>query len=114
MTTERTNDKWTEYQSPWVSEVPGTVFTYHVESRSEPGMNHTVDLTQRGGHGACTCTHFRMVANPNFKRHGQHIPYAPKREGVSECCHIRAALDYHHVHVTIPMLASFKNGIPQP
>jgi len=109
---ERTNDSWTEYQTPWVSEVPGTPFTYRVESRSEPGMHHTVDLTQRGGHGACTCRFFQVRAASNFRRHRQHIPYAPKREGVSECAHIRACLDYFHVTVTIPMLASLKNGIP--
>jgi len=63
------------------------------------------------GTEACTCTFFRIRANSNFRRHRQHIPYAPKRTGVSECCHIRAAWDYYHVHVTIPMMASFKNGI---
>jgi hypothetical protein len=114
MKAERTNDKWTEYEAPWVSEVEGEPFTYRVQSRSESGMAHTVDLTQRGGHGACTCTFFQIRANSNFRRHGQHIPYAPKREGVSECIHIRSALDFFHVNVTIPMLASFKNGISKP
>jgi hypothetical protein len=113
MSTPRTkpNDQWTEYEAAWVEEVEGEPFRYRVESHSEPLFFHTVDLTQRGGHGACTCKHFQVVANPNFRRHGKHIPYAPKREGVSECRHIRAALDHFHLHVTIPMLASFKNGI---
>jgi hypothetical protein len=113
MIPERINDKWTEYEAPWVSEVEGEPFTYRVESRSEPGLAHTVDLTQRGGHGACTCAFFQIRAAANFRRHQQHIPYAPKREGVSECAHIRAALDFFHVNTTIPMLASFKNGIPK-
>lgn len=113
MKAERTNDQWTEYETPWVSETD-VPFTYRVESRSEPGIAHTVDLTQRGGHGCCSCRFFVVRAAANFRRHRLHIPYAPKREGVSECVHIRAALDYYHVHVTIPLLAKFKNGIPQP
>jgi hypothetical protein len=108
---ERTNDKWTEYEAPWVSEVEGVPFTYRVQSRSEPGMAHTVDLTQRGGHGACTCQFFQIRAASNFRRHQSHIPYAPKREGVSECAHIAAAREYCHVHVVIPMLAKFSRGI---
>jgi hypothetical protein len=113
-TPSRPNDRWTEYVAPHVREVRGERFRYEVESISEPGMHHTVDLTQRGGHGACTCTHFLMVANANFRRHGLYIPYAQKREGVSECKHIRAALDHLHQHVIVPMLASFANGIKAP
>lgn len=111
---ERANDKWTEYEAPWVSEVEGTPFTYRVQSRSEPGMAHTVDLTQRGGHGCCSCTFFTMVANPNFKRHRNFIPYNKGRHGVSECPHICAAREYCHVHTIIPMLAKLSNGIPTP
>jgi hypothetical protein len=110
----KTNDAWTEYETPWVTEDTGVPFRYFVESLSEPGMTHTVDLTQRGGHGACTCTHFRLVANPNFRRHQQWIPYAPKRQGVSECKHIRAAWDYYHLNVTVPLMNRLKNGIPSP
>lgn len=110
-TMEKTNDAWTDYETPAVSETD-VPFVYRVESRSEPGMHHTVDLTQRGGHGACTCQFFQIRANSNFRRHGKHIPYAPKRHGVSECAHIRAALDHYHQHVTIPLLASFRHGIP--
>ena len=107
----KANDAYTEYNVPGVAETDEP-FVYVVESRSE-FLTHRVDLTQRGGHGACTCTHFRMVANPNYKRHGKFIPYAPKRHGVSECAHIRATLEYYHQNVTIPMLAAFKNGIPR-
>ncbi len=113
MPREKTNDAWTEYQSPWVEETD-VPFVYRVESRSDPEFGfHTVDLTQRGGHGCCTCRHFQIVANPSYRRHGKHIPYAPKRQGVSECAHIRAALDHYHQHCTIPMLATFRNGIPK-
>lgn len=111
MSKERPNDIWTDYKTPWVEETD-VPFVYHVESRSEE-IHHTVDLTQRGGNGSCTCTFFRIRAASNFRRHGKFIPYAPKREGVSECAHIRAALEHYHQHVTIPMLAGFKNGIPR-
>jgi hypothetical protein len=112
MPREKTNDAWTEYDAPWVEETD-IPFTYRVESRSDKDFAfHTVDLTQRGGHGACTCRFFTIRAASNFRRHFRHIPYAPKREGVSECVHIRAALDHYHQHVTIPMLANFRHGIP--
>ena len=104
------NDAYTDYEVPGVSETD-VPFTYHVESRTSFD-HHTVDLTQRGGHGACTCTHFQIIANPNFRRHGQFIPYAPKRNGVSECAHIAAVRAHYHLNVTIPMLAKFNNGIP--
>lgn len=112
MKTSKPNDAWTDYVVPSVSET-SVPFTYSVESRSS-FESHTVDLTQRGGHGACTCTHFRIVANPNFRRHGRHIPYAKGRAGVSECAHIRAALEHYHLNVTIPLLAKFQAGIPRP
>lgn len=106
------NDAWTDYRVPYVSETDEP-FVYRVESRSE-FLEHTVDLTQRGGHGACTCTFFRIRAAANFRRHQKFIPYAPKREGVSECAHIAAAREHYHQHVTIPMLAKFRNGIEKP
>jgi hypothetical protein len=112
MSRTKTNDAWTAYETPWVEEVPGEPFRYRVESLAEPLIWHMVDLTDRGGHGACSCKHFQTVANPNFRRHQTWIPYAPKREGVSECKHIRAALDHMHAHITIPMLKQFKPGIP--
>lgn len=107
----KVNDAFTEYDPPWVEEDPGVPFRYRVESKTEPGVWHLVDLTDRGGHGACSCKHFQTVANPNFKRHGQWIPYAPKREGVSECKHIAAAFHHYHLYVTVPMMASFRSGI---
>ena len=107
----KVNDRWTTYDPPWVEEDHGAPLRYRVESRSGAHW-HLVDLTARGGHGRCSCVFFQMVADPNFRRHGNWIPYAPGREGVSECKHIRAAFDHHHLYVTVPMLARFKNGIP--
>jgi hypothetical protein len=111
-TRQKVNDKWTVYDPPWVETVPNEPFRYRVESKSLSDIFHFVDLTARNGHGRCSCVFFQMVAEPNFRRHGNWIPYAPGREGVSECKHIRAAFDHYHLYVTCPMLASFADGIP--
>lgn len=110
---EKPNDPWTDNESPSVVETDEP-FVYHVSSKSNPSMPYVVDLSQRGGNGACGCVYFMMVANPAFRRHGKWIPYAPGRQGASECKHIRAAFDHYHQHVTIPMLAKFRNGIEKP
>ncbi|MFT3992404.1 MAG: hypothetical protein QM680_13450 [Luteolibacter sp.] len=111
MPRQKTDNDWTEYETPWVEETD-EAFKYRVESRTDPLNFHTVDLSQRGGHGACTCTFFRIVANPNWRRHGKRIPYAPKRHGVSECIHIRAAWEHFHENVTVPVMKKFEKGIP--
>ncbi|GAA5117096.1 hypothetical protein JIN84_17930 [Luteolibacter yonseiensis] len=108
----KVNDRWTEYDPPWVEPDGSAPFRYRVESKSMPDLWYLVDLTARNGHGRCSCIHFQTVADPNYRRHGSWIPYAPKRQGVSECKHLRAAWDYHHLHVTVPMMDRFKNGIP--
>lgn len=113
-TRAKVNDAWTEYDPPWVEEDHGAPFRYRVESRTNDEVWHLVDLTARNGHGRCSCEFFHMVAEPNFRRHGQWIPYAPKRNGVSECKHIRAAFDHLHLYATVPMLARFKDGIGRP
>jgi hypothetical protein len=110
-TREKTNDRWVTYETPWVEELPNEPFRYRVESRR--GHSHIVDLTERDGHGVCTCEYFQFVARPNHKRHGEWIPFAPGRHGTTECRHIRAALDYFHKHVTMPMLSRLKAGIPK-
>ena len=111
---ERTkpNDHFTDYATPWVEPIPGEPFRYRVESAST-NQPHTVDLTERDGHGACSCEFWYFTANPNFKRIGKWIPYAPHRNGVTECRHLRAAFDRFHLDVTQPMLARFRAGIPR-
>ena len=108
------NDAWTDYDPPLVTEDGSVVFRYRVESKSDPKGYHLCDLTDRNGHGACDCIDFQTRANPNFKRHGKFIPFAPGREGRTECRHLRAAFEHFHQHVTISMLATFSNGIPSP
>lgn len=113
MSRTRPNDVFTDYDTPWVEEVPGEPFRYRVESSSTDRW-HLVDLTERDGNGRCDCEFFQFTAAPNFRRHGLWIPYAPGRNGVSECKHIAAAAAHYHLNVTQPMLARFKAGIPQP
>ena len=88
-------------------------FCYLVESESNPTAPYLVDMTQRNGHGQCHCKHYQTKANPNFKRHGELIPYLTgskvgQPEGVSECKHIARARILIHKEVTQPMLAKFK------
>jgi hypothetical protein len=113
MSRRKVNDAWTEYETPWVEEVPGEPFRYRVQSMTNPELWHMVDLADRGGHGACDCEFFLFEAAPNFRRHRQWIPYAPKRVGCSECKHIRAAWDYWHLNVAVPMMSRFRHGIPE-
>lgn len=113
-TAKRVNDAWTDYDVPWVEEIPGEPFSYMVQSTETASTWYKVDLTQRGGHGACSCVFFQVVAAPNWRRLQQWIPYAPKRKGCTECKHIRAAWDYWHLSTAVPMMAKFKNGIPNP
>ena len=79
-----------------IKRIKGELFRYFVSSRSEIEW-HTVDLSERGGQGVCTCHHFRFVANPNFRRinRGRRgrpicIPYGGD-EVPTECAHIALA-----------------------
>ena len=40
MSKRRVNEPWTVYFSPWVEEVPGEPFRYHVQSESRPEIFH--------------------------------------------------------------------------
>jgi hypothetical protein len=106
------NDAWTEEPVPYVEEDHGIPFRYKVESDSRPLEWNLVDLTDRGGLGSCSCEDFKIRANPNFTRHGKHIPYAPKRQGRTDCRHLAAAKEYFYQTVTVPMLAKMRDGIP--
>lgn len=106
----KVNDAWTTYDPPLVREDGTIPFRYIVESRSDDG-EHVVDLTARNGYGACSCKDFETRANPNFRRVGFFIPYAPKREGRSDCVHLEAAKAHYYQFVTVPMLARFRDGV---
>ncbi|MEY3895580.1 MAG: hypothetical protein RLZZ214_1099, partial [Verrucomicrobiota bacterium] len=82
------NDAWTEEPVPHVEEDGNAPFRYRIESESRPFEWNLVDLTDRGGLGSCSCEDFQIRAHPNFRRHGKHIPYAPQRQGRSDCRHL--------------------------
>lgn len=105
-------DQWIETETPHIVEDGSAFARYRVESASQPGLWNLVDLTDRGGLGSCSCVDFQTRANPNYKRHGKHIPWAPNREGRSDCKHLAQAKECFYQNVTVPMLASFANGIP--
>ncbi len=72
-----------------------TPMTYKVESWERPGSHHTVDLSELGGNGACTCTDFNVRCLSNLKKaDGKWTHYGvpgkpnPKR---SMCKHIFCA-----------------------
>lgn len=113
MAREKTNDKWTDYVVPWVEEDGRAPFRYRVES-SDPLSYHLVDMTQRDGLGECSCKHWHTVANPNWKRLGFEIPYAPKRAGVTSCKHIAAVEAHMMKHVWRKVLAASKAGVAAP
>lgn len=106
------NDQWTEEPVPYVEEDGNAPFRYRIESESRPFEWNLVDLTDRNGLGSCSCIDFETRANPNYKRHGKHIPYAPKREGRTDCRHLAAAKEHFYQNVTVPMLAKMHAGIP--
>ena len=94
---------------PEVIEDGAASFRYQVGSQTTLNW-YLVDLTDRDGLGTCSCIDFETRANPNYNRHGRHIPYP--LEGRSDCKHLAAAKEYFYEHVTVPMLAAMKDGIP--
>lgn len=104
------DDFWEDQH--WIEEIPGEPFRYRIQSSTDPEQWYLVDLTERGGQGMCQCVHFQMVANPNWKRLQRMIPYAPKRQGVTDCRHLHAAKRRAWNTVFVKMLAACANGIP--
>lgn len=94
-----------------VAEMAGEPFRYHVESHSEPGMAHTVDLAQMGGLGSCTCPNYEYRVY-QVQRKGRYIEWRPGRKGCSECRHIWAARRHFLEKRVFPLVASFENGTP--
>ena len=47
--------------------VPGELTRFHVQSESEPGIRHMVDLAFNGGSGFCSCQAFSFTCERNIK-----------------------------------------------
>ena len=95
-----------------VVEKDGERFTYLVESSTEPGMGHVVDLTANGGLGVCTCENYRFRI-ARIQRTGEYIEWRPGRKGCSECRHIYAARRQMIRKKLNKLMASFHNGQPE-
>ena len=50
-----------------VEPIPGHSLSFYVESESEPGTKHLVDLTENRGSGKCSCSAFTFQCEPNLK-----------------------------------------------
>ena len=50
-----------------VEPIPGHSLSFFVESESEPGTKHLVDLTENRGSGKCSCPAFTFQCEPNLK-----------------------------------------------
>lgn len=100
-----------------IKRIKGELFRYWVSSRTEQEW-HTVDLSERDGHGVCTCHHFRFVALPNFRRLnrdrrvGQQrcVPYG--QENPTECAHIALAQRVVTERFTKRLQAMTRPGVP--
>ena len=68
-----------------VSEIPGELMRYHVESWSRPRRPHVVDLLAYGGSGECSCTDWSTRRGPAVK--------AGESVGIY-CRHVLAARSY--------------------
>lgn len=117
-----------------VQELAGELWRYRVESHTEGDIAHSVDLSEMGGAGTCTCPFWKFNVSRNLERLADraqddarldgealsrheallsaHIPYSKGRKGVTECKHIRAAREHLYKHRVRPLLASFTKGVP--
>jgi len=50
-----------------VEPIPGESLRFYVESESEPGTKHLVDLTENRGSGKCSCQAFQFQCEQNIK-----------------------------------------------
>lgn len=50
-----------------VEPIPGESLRFYVESESEPGTKHLVDLTENRGSGKCSCQSFQFQCELNLK-----------------------------------------------
>ena len=91
-----------------IKKVKGEPFRYRCAS--EGGSTwHFVDLTEREGQGRCDCKNFSVVATPNWKLHGVHIPWG--RKGQTDCKHIHACKLKIQRDFVVPLLHSMRDGV---
>lgn len=67
-----------------VEPVQGEALRYYVESSTEPGIRHVVDLAAYGGSGECSCPSFQFRCAPKLRLGERFV------ESVY-CKHVKAA-----------------------
>ena len=92
-----------------IKKVKGEPFRYWVASENSKSW-HLVDLTERGGQGACDCHDFQCRANPNWRRFGKHIPWG--RVGRTDCKHIHVAKMKVDRDFNVSLRHACRNGVP--
>lgn len=82
-----------------VEPIPNESLRFYVESESELGMKHLVDLSLNRGHGSCSCQAFSFICEPNLKagktRFSRGDPVVNQRGKISHpdqtaCKHLEA------------------------
>lgn len=85
-----------------VRPVEGDFLCYFVQSQSERGAEHLVDLTTYRGNGACSCTHFNVRLRKMLEDGA--FPDSDLR-----CKHIERAREYYCL-MTIAALSKAANN----
>lgn len=80
----------------------GELFRFLVASRSTPGREYLVDISDNGGAGYCGCMHFEIRCLPHLSRGA-----APCNS--LRCSHIKRARDYFLDEI-MPKLAKAFDG----
>lgn len=111
----------TEATTLVVRAIPGERYRYYVQSEGQPGLCHTVDLSQRQGMGSCTCDHYLFTVHKNQSRaiarnplpHSiDYRPHEKQKEGVTQCRHIWGAERQLMRKNVRPFLSGFTEGDP--
>lgn len=75
-----------------VKTFPDEPLRFFVESESEPGHDHVVDL-ENPIYPECSCTQWSAVCRPNRKKHQRPFGYSDKKNRTI-CKHGKAVLEY--------------------
>lgn len=89
-----------------VTPIEGERWSFHVHSRSRPGLRHRVDLEAYNWNGACDCEDFNFNREPDLRRGAAaHDDW--------RCYHLRVARSFVMEEV-FPMLAKAMGGPKMP
>lgn len=105
-------------QTVKVTEIPGEIGRYHVESWERPNLPHTVDIFMEGGHGCCDCRDYCTNVARNRKEHpGEWHDYGTPKDinPLRTCCrHIHIARKRWMIQTLPDMAAKIYPPDPNP